>query len=403
MKLATPFTWGVKATGGREPYAYTAGRAARRDRAQPRRHGDRHADAGRRDAVDDHRAGTSRGTADTLQVTFTTQALLAFHKTKQPRRSARSARLYSWRAPGGRRLGDEDLPRLGQDPARASSSTRRRASSPERRSLPGTVQGQVLGRSATPGRRSPRPTGSRSRPRRAQSRAAADADRLSPARPPVSGRARMPRWTRFAVSSSSPGPGSTTRTSTARSCSSASTATTARWASSSTARPWSTVADAVPPLAELVEDDDVVHLGGPVQPQAVVVLADFVDPAHVGVARGRHRSASCPARSRMRATSGRSESAPRLRRVRRLGARPARGASSRRAPGSSCRRRASDVFGDEPERPLERRAPPPGRRPRGPRPAPGRSARELGGVEPPGKRACTTPNVNNSFGVALWE
>ena len=38
-----------------------------------------------------------------------------------------------------------------------------------------------------------------------------------------------------------------------------------------------TVADAVPPLADLVEDGDVVHLGGPVQPQAVVVLADFVD------------------------------------------------------------------------------------------------------------------------------
>lgn len=42
-----------------------------------------------------------------------------------------------------------------------------------------------------------------------------------------------------------------------------------------------TVADAVPPLAELVEDGDVVHLGGPVQPQAVVVLADFADPAQI--------------------------------------------------------------------------------------------------------------------------
>jgi putative transcriptional regulator len=38
-----------------------------------------------------------------------------------------------------------------------------------------------------------------------------------------------------------------------------------------------TVADAVPPLAELVAEGDVVHLGGPVQPRAVVVLADFVD------------------------------------------------------------------------------------------------------------------------------
>ena len=42
------------------------------------------------------------------------------------------------------------------------------------------------------------------------------------------------------------------------------------------------VADAVPPLAPLVEEGDVVHIGGPVQPQAVVVLADFVDPAAAG-------------------------------------------------------------------------------------------------------------------------
>jgi len=41
-----------------------------------------------------------------------------------------------------------------------------------------------------------------------------------------------------------------------------------------------TVADAVPPLSVLVGDDDVVHVGGPVQPQAVVVLADFADAAH---------------------------------------------------------------------------------------------------------------------------
>lgn len=39
-----------------------------------------------------------------------------------------------------------------------------------------------------------------------------------------------------------------------------------------------TVAEAVPPMASLVAPDDVVHVGGPVQPQAVVVLADFVDP-----------------------------------------------------------------------------------------------------------------------------
>ena len=39
-----------------------------------------------------------------------------------------------------------------------------------------------------------------------------------------------------------------------------------------------TVEDAVPPMAELVGPSSLVHIGGPVQPQAVVVLADFVDP-----------------------------------------------------------------------------------------------------------------------------
>jgi putative transcriptional regulator len=38
------------------------------------------------------------------------------------------------------------------------------------------------------------------------------------------------------------------------------------------------VADAVPPLAELVDEAELVHVGGPVQPQAIVVLGDFRDP-----------------------------------------------------------------------------------------------------------------------------
>lgn len=42
------------------------------------------------------------------------------------------------------------------------------------------------------------------------------------------------------------------------------------------------VEEAVPPVAALVGEDAVVYLGGPVQPQAVVVLADFVDPARAG-------------------------------------------------------------------------------------------------------------------------
>jgi putative transcriptional regulator len=39
------------------------------------------------------------------------------------------------------------------------------------------------------------------------------------------------------------------------------------------------VADAVPPMSPLTGPDEPVYLGGPVQPQAVVVLADFADPA----------------------------------------------------------------------------------------------------------------------------
>lgn len=37
------------------------------------------------------------------------------------------------------------------------------------------------------------------------------------------------------------------------------------------------VADAVPPLARVVRDEAVVYVGGPVEPAAVVVLADFAD------------------------------------------------------------------------------------------------------------------------------
>jgi len=42
------------------------------------------------------------------------------------------------------------------------------------------------------------------------------------------------------------------------------------------------VADAVPPLAELADDGDVVYLGGPVAPEAVVALGEFEDPAEAG-------------------------------------------------------------------------------------------------------------------------
>jgi putative transcriptional regulator len=44
-----------------------------------------------------------------------------------------------------------------------------------------------------------------------------------------------------------------------------------------------TVGDAVPPLAGLVPVDEPLFQGGPVQPEAAVVVADFVDPSKAGV------------------------------------------------------------------------------------------------------------------------
>ena len=43
------------------------------------------------------------------------------------------------------------------------------------------------------------------------------------------------------------------------------------------------VADAVPPMSSLTTPDEPVYHGGPVQPQAVVVLADFADAAEADV------------------------------------------------------------------------------------------------------------------------
>ena len=44
-----------------------------------------------------------------------------------------------------------------------------------------------------------------------------------------------------------------------------------------------TVTEAVPELETLVDGAELVHVGGPVQPSAIVVLADFVDPDRAGV------------------------------------------------------------------------------------------------------------------------
>jgi putative transcriptional regulator len=43
------------------------------------------------------------------------------------------------------------------------------------------------------------------------------------------------------------------------------------------------VAAAVPQLEELVDDDDQVWVGGPVQPEAVLVLGEFLDPDDAAV------------------------------------------------------------------------------------------------------------------------
>ena len=42
------------------------------------------------------------------------------------------------------------------------------------------------------------------------------------------------------------------------------------------------VADAVPQLAELAADDDLIRIGGPVAPQSVVALGEFDDIAEAG-------------------------------------------------------------------------------------------------------------------------
>ncbi len=97
MKLATPVTWGVKATGGREPYTYSANRLPAgitlnpdgTVTGTPTLAGTTRSTITVRDA---------RGTTDTLQVTFTTQALLAFHKTKVAKVGV-VGRAYSWRVP----------------------------------------------------------------------------------------------------------------------------------------------------------------------------------------------------------------------------------------------------------------------------------------------------------------
>lgn len=44
-----------------------------------------------------------------------------------------------------------------------------------------------------------------------------------------------------------------------------------------------TVGEAVPELASIVDESSTVHVGGPVQESAIVVVADFEDPERAGV------------------------------------------------------------------------------------------------------------------------
>src|SRR5436853_978474 len=43
------------------------------------------------------------------------------------------------------------------------------------------------------------------------------------------------------------------------------------------------VREAAPPFVSLVGEEGVVFVGGPVQPQAAVIVADFDDPTHADI------------------------------------------------------------------------------------------------------------------------
>ena len=73
-----------------------------------------------------------------------------------------------------------------------------------------------------------------------------------------------------------------------------------------------TVADAAPPLASLVEAGAPLFLGGPVQPQSAVVLADFAEPeladklvlGSIGLVTGEEVSDAVRAITRARVFAG---------------------------------------------------------------------------------------------------
>ena len=109
-----------------------------------------------------------------------------------------------------------------------------------------------------------------------------------------------------------------------------------------------TVEDAVPPIAALAAPGDLVYVGGPVQPQAVVVLADFVDPGRAETLVVESVG-FVPGRGRGRCRDRRAARRPRLCGVRRLGPGTARGRARGGLVGRASRP-AADVFTTRPER-----------------------------------------------------
>ena len=91
------------------------------------------------------------------------------------------------------------------------------------------------------------------------------------------------------------------------------------------------VADAVPQLADLAAEDDLVRIGGPVAPESVVALGEFADLSEAGMqVVGQARHARPRVRQRVAWPTAR------LRGLRRLG----RGAARRRARAGGLAGRA---------------------------------------------------------------
>ena len=109
-----------------------------------------------------------------------------------------------------------------------------------------------------------------------------------------------------------------------------------------------TVGEAVPDLAWLA-GDDIVHVGGPVSPQSVVVLAEFEEPAQSALLV-EDDLGFVPAEVAGHRRAGRRAGPPaRLRRATPAGAPVSSRPRWRRSPGSSSLPVREDVFTDDPE------------------------------------------------------